>query len=37
MDWDDIRALAVAGRGTDETGRRAEFIRLVDLAVALSE
>ena len=37
MDWDDIRALAVAGRGTDETGRRAEFIRLVDLAAALSE
>ena len=35
MDWDAIRALAVAGRGADEDGRRAEFIRLVDLAAGL--
>lgn len=34
-DWEDIRALAQASRGADETGRRAEFIRLVDIAADL--
>ncbi|WP_306410182.1 vWA domain-containing protein [Ectorhizobium quercum] len=35
MDWADIRNLAVAGRGADESGRRAEFIRLIDIASGL--
>ncbi|RDE08233.1 vWA domain-containing protein [Pelagibacterium lacus] len=36
MEWADIRALAEAGRGSDPTGRRAEFIRLVDMAASLN-
>lgn len=36
MSWDDIRALAQGARGADETGRRAEFIRLIDIAASLS-
>ncbi|MCP8884578.1 von Willebrand factor type A domain-containing protein [Devosia sp. XJ19-1] len=32
MDWDGVEALAQAGRGVDEGGYRAEFIRLVDMA-----
>lgn len=35
MDWADIGALAQAGRGSDEGGYRAEFLRLVDDAAAL--
>lgn len=35
MVWDDIRTLAQSSRGADETGRRAEFIRLVDIAASL--
>lgn len=35
MSWDAIRALAQAGRGEDEGGYRAEFIRLVDDAAML--
>ena len=35
MSWDDVQALAQAGRGTDEGGYRAEFIRLVDMASLL--
>ena len=35
MSWAEIRALALAGRGTDEGGYRAEFIRLVDMAALL--
>lgn len=35
MDWSDIGSLAQSGRGEDETGRRAEFIRLVDIAASL--
>lgn len=35
MDWDDIAALARAGRGADEGGYRAEFIGLVGTAAAL--
>lgn len=35
MDWDAIRQLAQSGRGEDETGRRAEFVRLVDIAASL--
>ncbi len=33
--WDEIKALARAGRGADEGGYRAEFIRLVDMAALL--
>lgn len=36
MDWQAIRDLAASGRGDDETGRRAEFIRLIDIAESLS-
>jgi Ca-activated chloride channel family protein len=36
MGWEDIRALAASGRGGDETGRRAEFVRLVDIAASLN-
>lgn len=32
MDWAEIRTLARAGRGADEGGYRAEFVRLVDMA-----
>lgn len=32
MSWEEIRALALAGRGDDPTGRRAEFLKLVDIA-----
>ncbi|WP_375599556.1 von Willebrand factor type A domain-containing protein [Devosia sp. Naph2] len=32
MRWDEIEALAQAGRGVDEGGYRAEFVRLVDMA-----
>ena len=35
MDWSAVEALAQAGRGTDEGGYRAEFIRLVDMASLL--
>ena len=35
MNWDEIKALARAGRGDDEGGYRAEFIRLVDMAAML--
>jgi Ca-activated chloride channel family protein len=35
MSWDDVEALAQAGRGADEGGYRAEFIRLVDMASLL--
>jgi len=35
MSWDAIRDLARAGRGEDEGGYRAEFIRLVDMAAML--
>ncbi len=35
MSWDEIAALARAGRGADEGGYRAEFIRLVDMAAML--
>lgn len=35
MNWDEVEALAQAGRGTDEGGYRAEFIRLVDMASLL--
>lgn len=35
MGWDAIRDLARAGRGDDEGGYRAEFIRLVDMAAML--
>jgi Ca-activated chloride channel family protein len=35
MSWDAVEALAQAGRGTDEGGYRAEFIRLVDMASLL--
>ncbi|SFV27433.1 Ca-activated chloride channel family protein [Devosia crocina] len=35
MSWDEIRALAQAGRGEDQGGYRAEFIRLVDHAAML--
>jgi Ca-activated chloride channel family protein len=33
--WDEVEALAKAGRGEDEGGYRAEFIRLVDMASLL--
>lgn len=36
MSWEDIRVLAQGARGIDETGRRAEFIRLIDIAASLS-
>lgn len=35
MSWDAVEALARAGRGPDEGGYRAEFIRLVDMASLL--
>ncbi len=35
MSWDEIRGLAQEGRGDDPTGRRAEFVRLVDIAASL--
>ncbi|WP_297113525.1 VWA domain-containing protein [uncultured Devosia sp.] len=35
MSWDEVEALAQAGRGTDEGGYRAEFARLVDMASLL--
>lgn len=35
MRWDDVEALARAGRGADEGGYRAEFIRLVGTAALL--
>lgn len=35
MGWDAIKALARSGRGTDEGGYRAEFLRLVDMAAML--
>ncbi len=33
--WDEIKTLARAGRGVDEGGYRAEFVRLVDMAAML--
>ncbi|WP_330998239.1 vWA domain-containing protein [Devosia faecipullorum] len=35
ISWDEIKTLARAGRGPDEGGYRAEFIRLVDMAAML--
>ncbi len=35
ISWSEIKALAQAGRGSDEGGYRAEFIRLVDMAAML--
>ncbi|KKB75975.1 hypothetical protein VW35_19770 [Devosia soli] len=35
MTWDEIEALAKAGRGADEGGYRAEFVRLVEDAALL--
>ncbi len=35
ISWDAVKALAQAGRGTDEGGYRAEFIRLVDNAALM--
>src|SRR5690606_14695778 len=35
MGWDEVEALARAGRGADEGGYRAEFIRLVEMASLL--
>src|SRR5690606_498400 len=35
MSWSEIKDLARAGRGDDEGGYRAEFIRLVDTAALL--
>lgn len=35
MSWAEIKALAQAGRGVDDGGYRAEFIRLVDMAALL--
>lgn len=35
ISWDAIRDLARAGRGDDDGGYRAEFIRLVDMAATL--
>ena len=35
LGWDDIAALAQAGRGADESGYRAEFIQLVRTAALL--
>ena len=35
ISWDEIRDLARAGRGADEGGYRAEFIRLIDMAAML--
>ncbi|WP_297577165.1 VWA domain-containing protein [Devosia sp.] len=35
MNWSQIKSLAQAGRGADEGGYRAEFIRLVDMAALL--
>ncbi|MGQ4274413.1 vWA domain-containing protein [Terrihabitans sp. B22-R8] len=32
MDWAEIRALAQSARGEDPTGRRAEFLQLIDAA-----
>ncbi len=36
-DWAQLKALAKNARGTDENGYRAEMVRLIDLAEALSE
>jgi|TARA_A100001391_G_scaffold51156_2_gene31173 Ca-activated chloride channel family protein len=36
MDWSEIRALAASAVGDDPTGRRAEFVRLVDIAASLT-
>jgi Ca-activated chloride channel family protein len=36
MDWSEIRALAASAVGDDPTGRRAEFVRLVDMAESLT-
>jgi Ca-activated chloride channel family protein len=36
MSYADIRALAAGARGTDDSGYRAEFLSLVDLAASLS-
>lgn len=33
--WDDVEKLALSGRGTDEFGYRAEFLKLVRLASSL--
>lgn len=35
MEWSEIRALAASAVGNDPTGRRAEFLRLVDIAESL--
>ncbi|QYO76165.1 VWA domain-containing protein [Devosia salina] len=35
MSWDAVGALAQVGRGTDEGGYRAEFVRLVEMASLL--
>lgn len=35
MSWNDIRALAQGARGVDESGYRAEFMQLVDMAKVL--
>jgi Ca-activated chloride channel family protein len=35
ISWDEIKNLARAGRGADDGGYRAEFIRLVDMAAML--
>lgn len=35
MEWSEIRALAASAVGSDPTGRRAEFLRLVDIAESL--
>lgn len=37
MSWDEIEALAQAGRGEDEGGYRAEFVRLVEMAAMLKQ
>jgi Ca-activated chloride channel family protein len=36
MSWSQIRALAASAVGDDPTGRRAEFVRLVDIAESLA-
>lgn len=35
MNWDSVEALAQSGRGADEGGYRAEFVRLVEMASLL--
>jgi Ca-activated chloride channel family protein len=35
MSWNEVEALARAGRGSDEGGYRAEFLQLVDMAALL--